>query len=1035
MRYNILIYSLLFACFIIYSNKNIAQKTAINTDTDNNFKKATELFEKQKYGLSQKFFDDYLLSNSSNLMTTDADYYSALCSYELFNKNTEYKFKKIITENQESSRLKYTFLNMGKLQYREKKFKNAINWFEKVDPYFLLPDEKAEYYFKSGYSYFVVKDFEKAEKMFYEIKDINNKYTTPAVYFYSHIAYTKKNYETALSGFRRLSTDESFGTIVPYYISQIFYLQEQFDSVIAYAPPLLDSATTKRAPEIARIIGESYYRTNKFSDAVPYLETYRDKTPSLTRRDIYELGYAYYKAEMRVKAIATLEKMTNENDSLTQNALFILADCYLAQNDFNSARVAFGNASKYSFDKNIQEDAMYNYAKLTFEQSFSPFNEAIVTLNQFITTFPNSPKLDDVYTLLGKVYMYTKNYKEAVEALENIKEVTNENEEAYQRVTFFRALELFNNLNFEQAIINFDKSLNNDKYNQLYKAQSIFWKAESYYRLDRFNEAKNLYNKFLLSTGAFGTKEFNMAYYGLGYCYFKDADYKQALVWFRKFTDNQKNVKSKMIADAYCRIGDCNFSARNYDIAAENYSKTIELKMATIDYAMYQKGFCLGLLKQENEEIIVLNQLISDYPNSVYIDAAIFELGNSYVAINEKDMALNTYQKIIDDYPSSNYVRKAYIKRGLVYYNNDQNTQALAEYKKVIENYQNTPEAKDAYTGLKNVYMDMNDVNSYYTYLKERGNQGDFRISEQDSLMYTTAEKVYMEGNCEKAISLLSDYITKFNLQGIFSVNAYYYKAECLSKPQINDEAISLYKQVLSKPNNTFTEPSLIKVSKYEFDKGNFSDALNYYTTLENVAAYQNNIITAKIGKMRCYFNLNDFENAKKAAVQLLGTNKISDEIFREAHFIIGKCEYNANNLESALEEFKLISKSCKSPIEAEAKYSTAEIYYKQNQYDLAQNEIFDFIKKNTPQQKWFAKAFLLLADTYIAKTNYFQAKATLQSVIDNYKVADDGMIDDAKSKLDQIKTIEEQEKLKQLNENNLPENGSIENQENNNNN
>ncbi|MBI5540071.1 MAG: tetratricopeptide repeat protein [Bacteroidia bacterium] len=1024
---------LLFRVFVIVSlcigSSVQAQKTAIYNDADYNFKKAVELFEKQKYGFSQEAFDEYQrsLPTKDNLMRSDADYYSALSAMELFNKDAEPRIINFINNNPESSRQKGAFFYVGKFQYREKRFKTALEWFEKIDPYYLNDEEKAEYYFKSGYSYFVVKDYDKSEKALYEIKDLNTKYTTPATYFYSHIAYTNKKYETALAGFQKLSKDELFGSIVPYYITQIYYLQEQFDSVITYSPGLLDSATTKRAPEIARIIGESYYRTNRFKEAIPYLELYRDKVSNITRRDIYELGYAYYRNGENSKAIATLDKITGVKDSLSQNSLYLLADCYLTENNKNMARIALGNASKMDFDPYIKEDAMFNYAKLTFELSYSPFNEAVSTFNEFVKTFPESKRLDEVYSMLGKVYMNTKNYKEAIEVFENIQNVTNEIEESYQRVAYFRGLELFNNLEFSQAIIHFDKSLNNAKYNQLYKAQSIFWKGESYYRLNRYDDAISQFNKFLLSTGAFGSKEFNLSYYSMGYCYFKKLDYKQALTWFRKFADNQPGIKTKHTADAYCRIGDCNFSARQYDVAVENYTKSIDIHLAAVDYAMFQKGFCLGLLKQYNDKIIVLNQLLSDYSGSPYVDDAMYELANSYVAIEEKEMALNTYQKIIDDYPASDFVRKSYIQMGLVYYNSDQNDKALTVYKKVIENYSNSPEAKDAFTGLKTVYLDMNDVNNYYAYLKDRGNQGDFRITEQDSLMYATAEKVYMADDCAKAEGLFADYITKFGDNGIFSVNVFYYKAECLNKSSNIDGAAENYKKVLSRPNSVFTEPALAKVSKYEFNKANYRDALSYYLTLESSAAYQTNITASKIGKMRCYFLLADLDNAKKSAIQVLAMEKLPDEIVREAHYTVGKCEYAINNYEAALEEFTLISKSCKSAIEAEAKYLTAEIYLKQNQNDLAENEVFDFVKKNTPQQKWLAKSFLLLADIYLAKKDNFQAKATLQSVIDNYTVKDDGMVDDAKSKLDQIKISEEQELLKkQLEQAPAPENIEI---------
>ncbi len=89
---------------------------------------------------------------------------------------------------------------------------------------------------------------------------------------------TKKINETALTDFMKLQSNETFGPVVPYYIAQIYYLQGKYEKVIAYAPALLDSASTKRMPEIARVLGESYYRTARYKEAIPYLVKYEKAT-------------------------------------------------------------------------------------------------------------------------------------------------------------------------------------------------------------------------------------------------------------------------------------------------------------------------------------------------------------------------------------------------------------------------------------------------------------------------------------------------------------------------------------------------------------------------------------------------------------------------------------------------------------------------------------------------------------------------------------------------------------------------------------
>jgi len=55
------------------------------------------------------------------------------------------------------------------------------------------------------------------------------------------------------------------------------------------------------------------------------------------------------------------------------------------------------------------------------------------------------------------------------------------------------------------------------------------------------------------------------------------------------------------------------------------------------------------------------------------------------------------------------------------------------------------------------------------------------------------------------------------------------------------------------------------------------------------------------------------------------------------------------------------------------------------------------------------AKAFVLLADTYIQQNDLFQAKATLQSLIDNYDGKD--IIDQCKSRLAIIEDLESKQK------------------------
>ncbi len=63
--------------------------------------------------------------------------------------------------------------------------------------------------------------------------------------------------------------------------------------MVKYGPGLMQNVTEKRAPEVSRIIGESYAQLNLYEEAIPYLEKYMaSAATSASREDKYSLAYA-----------------------------------------------------------------------------------------------------------------------------------------------------------------------------------------------------------------------------------------------------------------------------------------------------------------------------------------------------------------------------------------------------------------------------------------------------------------------------------------------------------------------------------------------------------------------------------------------------------------------------------------------------------------------------------------------------------------------------------------------------------------------
>jgi TolA-binding protein len=992
---------LIFSFLLIFIIQVSAQVPFTVREIGSEFNRGMELFNKEKYPAAIRLFDSFVKSgDKSNLISVaDAEYYSAIAALKLFNPDAEYRMMMFIYSHPESPRINDARLELGNYFYQNKNYRKAVIYYETVNRQELKSDKLAEYFFRLGYSLYIKGDQSRALLMFSEIKDIDTEYTPPAVYYFSQIAYEQKMYQTAMEGFIRLKEDETFGGVVPFYIVQILYLQKDNDGILSMAPDLLKSAGKARAVELYRFIGDAYYNKENYKEALPYLEKYSIGAKASAREDKYQLGYCYYKTGEIDKAIKIFLEIGARSDLLSQNIWNILGDCYMQKGDKTRSRLAFGEASKLNYDKKIKEESLYNYAKLTYETAYSPFGEAIAAFQEYIDLYPGSQRIQEVYDYLVSTFMQIKNYKAAMSALDKIGNKESRLEEAYQRVAFFRGLELFKNLQIEASIDMFDKSLKYEKYNRQIRARAIYWRGEANYRIGHYNEAKDDYVLFMGIPGSTLLSEYSLVRYNLGYAFFNLKDYTNALNHFKTFEAGVTNVRPEVLADNKNRIADCYYVATNYPSAISYYDKVIEYGKLDADYAMFQKGFSLGLTNDGKGKIDVLTSLIQKYPSSTFVPNAIFERGRAYLVLEDFKRGESDFNTIISNYPASSFVPRSIVQLGLLYYNLGENEKAISQYKKVIENYKSTPEARDAMTGLRNTYVDINDVETFFTYIKTLDGYGDINLAQKDSLLYTSGENLFMTGKYDKATDVLKNYLNEFP-NGNFRQNAQYYLAECLKSAGNIDEALKLYEEVSAEPNNQFLEQSLIVASSILYDKEDYSTSLGYYEKLEKVSSNDANNLIALKGQLRSAYQAGDAQKTIIAAGKINTSVNIPEELVREATFMSAKANYSLNNFDDALRDFRKVATEVTSIEGAESKFRVAELLYKKDKSVESEKIISEFIDQNTPHQYWMARMFLLLADISIKKGDSLQARATLQSLKDYYSVDNDGILDEARAKL-----------------------------------
>lgn len=976
-----------------------AQLPAVHQNPEARFREAMDLFEKEKYPAARELF--FALMHDADVaaipvLRAEAAYHEALCALELFNQDSRDRLLAFIDDHANNNHTNMVKFNLGRSEYQKKSYRAAIRYFEAVDTKELKGEAKAEYHFKKGYAHLSEEEFDAATKEFAKVKDSRTRYAGPVNYYYAHLAYIRGDYNTAREGFVRIAQDAHFKKIVPHYLIQIDYAKADWEKVILNGPELMQDATGSRKAEIARMTGDAYYYSGQYVAAVPYLKSYIE-TPGQrpSRTDFYQLGIACYKSGDMACAESNLQKASvNALDSLSQNALYHLGHVYILTDKKKFAWNAFRESYRIGKDNLIQEDALFNYAKLSYELSYNPYNEAIDALKTYIREYPRSPRLDEANGYLVDLFLSTRNYAGAIEALDNIQKKTPALYAAYQKVAYYRATELFNERKYEEAIQMFTKSTEYEGETAL-KAEAHYWIGESWYNLKQYDKALRYYNLFATMPGAFRSGLFKTTPYNAGYAHFQLKDYEKASIEFRKFLRDPGQADAKMRADAAIRTGDCFFIRKLYDQAITFYDQGIQFNAMDQDYAYYQKSLALGVLDRTQEKIESLQLILSRFPRSPYRDDAMYELGSTYLQVNQNELAMRTFRQVTQEYQGSGFDKKSLMKIGLLQFNAGLDDQALVTLKKVVNDYPGTPESMEALTLIRNIYVEINRPEEFFSYSE---NIPFARVSdrEQDSLLFLAAENQYLGGNRLKALEGFNQYLDRFP-QGRYRIPALFYRSESLTAEKRHDEALSGYEEV-ALSNTSFAEKALLRAAEINYERKDCQRALTFYDGLVRRAQLPANILTAWTGLMRCRHLLGMHQDALEAGAEILRNERAPEKLLTEAHLITAKSYLSMGDSLAAQKSFRITYRLSSGAMGAEAMYYDALILFHQNQVSKAEKTVFDLIEKYQSQDHWMARAFLLLADIYLAQGNTFQARQTLQSIIDNHDGLD--LVREAQDKL-----------------------------------
>jgi tetratricopeptide (TPR) repeat protein len=1005
-------------CLVLSSILTSAQETVLYKDSKSDYEHLVKEFDQGYYGRCVRSAEKFLASYqdpSFNQLRLETELYQLKSKLRMDSPGAIEDVLAFAKRNQPGAIAQRAILLAGDDAYSKHQYDQAIDYLSSIDDRFLSGEEKSGLHFKLGYCLFVRKEFDQAAELFKASSEVRDKYFYPSNYYYGMTQYFKGNYSAAISSFERVAPSDFYKDYIPYYITQIHFNNKEYKDVIGYGNQSLASASVLNKTEIRQLIGQAYFETGDYANAIPHLQYVEEHSDKLRVDDFYQLGMAYYKTGKYKEAIPVLNDIRNEEGVKSQYANYYLGRCYLETGDKTSARNSLAKASKMQDDPVIMYEATYHYGRLSAEAGDD--REAIRVLQ----TIPSdAASYNDAQTAMAGVLTNTSDYGLGISELEEMKSLSPTLKGAYQKVCLYRGEQLIQEEKPTEAAVLLDKSL---KYpiDKSIEARAYFWKGESAHLSGQYQESIQWYNKYFAAAASATSlpsyQSLPLANYNQGYNYLRLNNYVDAQKLFDASVTGMRAMKSdagqssfiqlQIYPDAVLRAGDCNFKRGQYDVANQYYNEAISNKYPGSDYAEFQNAIIKGLQNKPSEKISLLEDLVRDIPKSVWADDALFQIGDTYQDQNKMDNAIQAYERLVKNYKQSTLLQPALLRLGLLSYNSGKFDPALTYYKSIFQ-YNPDPEtSREAMSAIQEIYVnELDKPDAYFTFASTIPGYT-ITGTEKDSILYAAAENHYAQAEYDKAVESFQKYIAA-NPTGLYTLKAKYLRAESLTLLKRYDDAFTGYEEVIKAGQSSFLPAALYKAALIAYNqKQDMDKAFAYYTAYIPLASDEEQQYEAMLGALRSAYKLNKPEEVYAMSDKVINHPRATEDHKALAHYYMAKIAYDHNSYDKALLDFNAVIRVNSAELAAESRYYVASLYELQGEDELAAKLAEEAARANVGYPFWVAKSLLLLSDIQYKAGDLLNARAILEAIVENFK-GDETIMKEANAKLEKVKAAED---------------------------
>ena len=345
-------------------------------------------------------------------------------------------------------------------------------------------------------------------------------------------------------------------------------------------------------------------------------------------------------------------------------------------------------------------------------------------------------------------------------------------------------------------------------------------------------------------------------------------------------------------------------------------------------------------------------------------------------------MAIANFNYFVERYDKSALLPNVYEGRAVAFTNKNQWADAAKDYYIILDNYLSHPIANEAILGLQNIRNKGYQVDDFEEYMVKLRTL-DPNNASLEFISFEQLKNDYFNRDYEQLIQGITSFRSIYP-NTLHNYDLYYFMGDAYYELGEWEDGIAQFELIISQQQGVYLGRALTKSAKANMSLKRYDQAIDLFLLLNENASSERELDQAQEGLMMAYYDINDVEKALLIAQEISENITLSEPKRNLGALYLLRISMNMLAYDKALPLAESLIESSDNQTAAEATFIIAQIRYNQDDYATSIEQCIVLLGKYGLYEQWTDKTYLLLVNNYMASGELLQAKATLNSILDN---------------------------------------------------